>query len=277
MLGMVSMPNGTVGVEGAGVVTRVGDSECTFVAGEHAFGWIGKNFCSYSMSLLSAMLHSPAHLTHEEIATMSTAWTTVDHAFGPLCANISFDTTILIHTATGSVGIAALWLAQSVDACVVATAGQDRKRVWLTGQAAPMISTSRDPEQFNTDLELWFGKLSQPLTTVLNALSGEFIRISLCHLASGGAFAELGKREIWSAEQTAAHRVDASFVPMDETVMEPHITSIHTSVETRAQTGLYGPLPIQSFSAEQCSEAFKYLRTAGHIGKVSTKSGQCDG
>ena len=85
----------------------------------------------------------------------------------------------------------------------------------------------------------------------------------------------LGKREIWSVEQMAAHRVDASFVPMDETVMEPHITSIHTSVETRAQTGLYGPFPTQSFSAEQCSEAFKYLRTAGHIGKVSSKSGQC--
>jgi phthiocerol/phenolphthiocerol synthesis type-I polyketide synthase C len=195
MLGMVSMPNETVGVEGAGVVTRVGDSKCTFVPGEHAFGWIGRDFCSHSMSPLSAMLHSPAHLSQEEIATMSTAWITVDHAFGSLCANVSFDTTILIHTATGSVGIAALWLAQNVDARVVATAGQDRKRAWLTGQAAPMISTSRDPEQFNSDLELWFGKLSQPLTTTLNALSGEFIRISLCHLASGGAFAELGKPE----------------------------------------------------------------------------------
>ena len=100
MLGMVSMPNGTVGVEGAGVVTRVGDSECTFVVGECAFGWIGRNFCSYSMSPLSPMFHSPAHLSHEEIATMSTAWTTVDHAFGPLCANVGIDTTVLIHTGT---------------------------------------------------------------------------------------------------------------------------------------------------------------------------------
>ena len=276
MLGMVSMPNGTVGIEGAGVVTCVGDAECIFVPGEGAFGWIGRDFSSYSMSLLSVMLHSPAHLSHEEIATMSTAWTTVDHAFGPLCANISFDTTILIHTATGSVGIAALWLAQSVGAGVVATAGRDRKRAWLAGQAVSMVSTSRDPSQFHADLGQWFGNLSQPLTTALNALSGEFIRISLFHLASGGTFAELGKREIWSVEQMASHRADASFVPMDETVMEPHMTSIYTNVETRAQTGLYLPFPTQSFSAEQCSEAFKYLRTADHIGKVCTKSRQCD-
>ena len=57
-----------------------------------------------------------------------------------------------------------------------------------------MISTSHHPSQFNADLELWFGKLTQPLTTALNALSGEFIRIRLCHLALGGVFAELGKK-----------------------------------------------------------------------------------
>ena len=201
---------------------------------------------------------------------MYTAWLTVDHAFGPLCANVSCGSTILVHTATGSVGIAALWFAQSVGARVVATAGSNRKRAWLTDQNAFMTSSSREPEQFLADLNQWFDKHSQPLTTVLNALSGEFTRISLCHLVSGGAFAELGKREIWSVEQMAAHRVDVSYVPMEETVMEPHMNSIFTSVEMHAQTGRYAPFPVQFFSAEHCSEGFKYLRAADHIGKVGT-------
>ena len=72
MLGMVSMPDGTVGVEGAGVVTRVAEDVLDCTPGEHVFGWIGANFCSYSQPLAAKLVRIPSHFALEEASTMFT-------------------------------------------------------------------------------------------------------------------------------------------------------------------------------------------------------------
>ena len=203
LLGMVPMPNGTVGVEGAGHVTRAGH-DCPIQPGECLFGWIGDNFCSYSCCPVEAALRAPAGLGFEQTATMYTAWLTIDHALGPLSSNLLPSEMLLVHTATGSVGIATLWMAQAAGAAVVATAGNDSKRAWLSAQALSMVSSSRSPDRMRADLFGWFGSGPiRSLDAVTNALSNDFVAFSLDHLRAGGRFGELGKREIWSVEQVA--------------------------------------------------------------------------
>ena len=72
MLGMVAMPDGTVGVEGAGVVTRVDEDVIDFTPGQHTFGWIGANFCSYSQPLAAALVRISSNFALEEASTMYT-------------------------------------------------------------------------------------------------------------------------------------------------------------------------------------------------------------
>jgi NADPH:quinone reductase-like Zn-dependent oxidoreductase len=45
---------------------------------------------------------------------------------------------------------------------------------------------------------------------VLNSLNGDFIPKSLAALADGGRFVEIGKIDIWTAEQMAAARPDVA-------------------------------------------------------------------
>ena len=266
MLGMVSMPDG-VGVEGAGVITKVGYNAGTSI-GSHVFGWIGSDFSNYAIAHTKKMVFAPQSMSFVEAATIFTCWLTVNHAFGHLCSNISFADTALVHAATGSVGIAAIRSVQWEGGTVIATAGRDRKRMWLLQQGVHMVSCSRKPEQLLLDLGGWFGPRKQSLRVVLNSLSNEFIGIGFQHLGVGSSFIEIGKREIWDVDKAVNYRVDVNYLPMDESVMAPHSHSLGVCLEQGVASGICTSIPVQVFTARTCSDAFQYLRAASHIGKV---------
>ena len=175
LLGMVSIPNGTIGGEATGIVVSVRDESCGFAEGNAVCGWIGNDFCNYSTPPLGSMVRYPRHISCEESATMYTVWLTVGHAFRTLCGDLRCGEIMLTHAATGGVGISSLWLAQSKGAMMLVTAGSERKRAWLREQRVDFLSTTRDAEQLNCDLTCWLG--AQSLTLVLNALSNRFIQI----------------------------------------------------------------------------------------------------
>ena len=268
MLGMVSMPNGTVGVEGAGVITSIDKSDEKFSFGDRVFGWVGSNFCSYAVNKIQSMLHATNGMSFEEVSTIYTARHTADFASGPYSSYMTHGHTVLVHTATGSVGIAAVTIAQLRNATIMATAGAHRKRAWLRDQGVQMVSNSRNAEQFLQDLSIWLGSNNQAIDIVLNALSNDFITMSFNHMRPGGTFTELGKRAIWPLELASSCRSDVSYLPMDETVVEPHLHHTLLSLEKHAQLNRDATIPMMVFSSEDCSAAFQYLRMASHIGKV---------
>jgi NADPH:quinone reductase-like Zn-dependent oxidoreductase len=192
------------------------------------------------------------------------AWMTVDYAFGTLCANLQCSELVLVHAATGGVGIAALYYAHAVGVKVVATAGNTRKRGWLKEQSVTLVSTTRDANQLRSDSVAWFGNAIGRLDIVLNSLSGDYIYTGFDSINIGGRFVEIGKREIWPANQAHSYRSDVSFVPFDETARASSI-----SLERNVSDGTYAPIPMQVFTGARCGDAFKYLRSAHHIGKVT--------
>eukprot|EP00656_Telonema_subtile_P045087 TRINITY_DN51357_c0_g1_i1.p1 TRINITY_DN51357_c0_g1~~TRINITY_DN51357_c0_g1_i1.p1 ORF type:complete len:1060 (+),score=154.17 TRINITY_DN51357_c0_g1_i1:117-3296(+) len=268
MLGMVAMPNGTVGIEGAGTVVKAGHAVTGFEIGDRVFGCIGADFASYSTAHSSMLLRLPESVSFAEASSMYIAWMTVDQAFGRLCADLSCSDTVLIHSASGGVGISAMRLAQANHALVIATAGQDRKRQWIREQGVLHVSSTRDHDRLDQDLAWWFGVHSQCLTVVMNALSDRFVSTGFQRLSTGGKFVEIGKREIWTAEEANAYRVDVSFMPIDETVTLPHLPVLIRTVEKAVQAHRFTSLPLTIFSESSCGAAFQFLRGASHIGKV---------
>ena len=269
MLGMVFMPNGTVGVEGAGIVVRTAArTGHSFQSGDRVFGWIGADFGAHNVPFADRMLRAPPKMQPEEVATMYTAWTTVDHALGALSGCVACGDIALVHGATGGVGIAALHHLHARGVLIVPTAGSDRKRAWLRQHACFHVSTTRDAKIFLNDLLSWFGPGAQSFSTVLNALSNEYILAAFDWSKAGGQMIEIGKRNIWSLQQATLRRSDVAYLPVDETVTNQHIAQVHESVERRAYICEYEPIPLVAFVAQACSEAFQFLRAAKHIGKV---------
>src|SRR5690606_27035543 len=107
---------------------------------------------------------------------------------------------VLIHAATGGVGMAAVQLARLLGAEVFATAGSDAKRDRLRAMGIRHVFDSRGLAFRDEILALTAG---QGVQVVLSALSGEFIAAGLAVVAPGGCFLEMGKRGIWSPDVVA--------------------------------------------------------------------------
>ena len=86
---------------------------------------------------------------------------------------------------------------------------------------------------------------------VLNALAGDFIPASFSVLAPGGCFLEIGKRDIWTAEQAEQlgkniryHVVDLGTVAVEDPVLAGDLLR---DIVTAVERGELGP------SLERCS------------------------
>lgn len=103
---------------------------------------------------------------------------------------------ILIHSAAGGVGIAAIQISQMLGAEIYCTVGNDEKVQYLTstfGLPRNRIFHSRD-DTFLTELRCQTD--GRGVDVVLNSLSGELLHASWRCVAEFGKMIEIGKRDL---------------------------------------------------------------------------------
>ena len=115
-----------LGMDFAGVVTAVGPGVTDHKVGDHVGGFC-KNGCWSTFVTCDAHLAVtlPAGLRDDEAAAVATAYATAWHGLHDL-ARINADDRVLIHSATGGVGQAAIAICRAVGAEIFATAGSPR-------------------------------------------------------------------------------------------------------------------------------------------------------
>ena len=124
---------------------------------------------------------------------------------------------MLIHAASGGVGLAAIQLAQQRGATVFATAST-YKRATLRKMGVEHVYDSRSTDFADQILADTDGA---GVDVVLNSLTNEgFIAATVRATAQGGRFAEIAKRDIWTPEQMAAARpdIDYEIIALDVTI-----------------------------------------------------------
>ncbi|MCZ9338940.1 zinc-binding dehydrogenase, partial [Streptomyces sp. TRM76130] len=134
-------------------------------------------------------------------------------------ARVRAGESVLIHTATGGVGMAAIQLARHLGADVFATAGPGKHGVLRElGIPEDHIASSRSLafEQRFRDATGGRG-----VDVVLNSLAGEAIDASLRLLAPGGRFAEMGKTDIRDAGRTVAEHPGISYAAYNILGVDP--------------------------------------------------------
>ncbi len=109
-------------------------------------------------------------------------------------ARIKSGDKVLIHSATGGVGQAAIAIARAAGAEIFATAGSEERRDLLRGMGIEHVYDSRSTEfaeQIRRDTD------GYGVDIVLNSLTGAAQRAGVELLAFGGRFVEIGKRDIY--------------------------------------------------------------------------------
>jgi acyl transferase domain-containing protein/acyl carrier protein len=256
------------GDECAGEVVAVGEGIDHLQVGDHALGIVANGFSTYLTTHADFLVHMPENLTFEEAATIPVTFLTAYYSLHHL-GHMQAGERVLIHAAAGGVGMAAVQLALQAGAEVFATAGNDEKRGFLRSMGVQHIMDSRSLDFADEIMTLTNG---EGIDLVLNSLAGDFIPKSLSVLRAGGRFLEIGKTDIWNAEQVAAFNpgVDYHVIFLADLYdSQPDlIRAMLLDVVEAVETGALSPLPHQDFPITDVVSAFRYMAQARHIGKI---------
>jgi NADPH:quinone reductase-like Zn-dependent oxidoreductase/acyl carrier protein len=266
-IGIQSERDVTFGFECAGKVTAVGPDVDGFRIGDNVVALYPGSMSSHVTIDTKYVVHKPSTISFDQAAAIPLAYLTAHYGLNRL-AGLKPGERVLIHAAAGGVGQAAVALAQRAGAEIYATASPS-KWDFLRSLGVRHVMNSRTLDFADQVLEATEGR---GVDVVLNALNGEFIPKSLAALADGGRFVEIGKIDIWTAEQMAAARPDVSYFPFDlseEELKQPGL--VHSMLDelfARLQCGDLGLLPHKVFAIDDVVSAFRHMAQAKHLGKV---------
>ena len=259
-----------IGLDYAGTVSAVGEGVEGLTPGDEVIGVAYGTVASHVTTAAEFVLPKPASLDFEEAAAVPVAFVTAYISLVKL-ARLQPGERVLIHAATGGVGLAAIQVARDLGAEVFATAGTPEKREYLRSLGVEEIFDSRTLAFADEIRERTNG---EGVDVVLNSLSGEAIGKSLSTLAPSGRFIEIGKRDIY--EDASLHllefRKNLSYfaVDLDRLLAEQpeYVGSIFQEVLAKFDDGTFEPPPRNRFSSGELSEALRHMAQAKHIGKV---------
>ncbi|MBX7449233.1 SDR family NAD(P)-dependent oxidoreductase [Mycolicibacterium sp. 3033] len=267
VLGLYPGDPGPIGGDFAGTVTQIGEGVTGLTVGQRIYGSMQGAFASRFNVPGQFLAPIPDGISAVEAATIPAAALTVRLSFD--WAQLRPGDKVLIHAASGGVGLAAVQMAQRCGAEVFATASTF-KRDTLRRLGVKYVYDSRTTEFAEQILADTGGT---GVDVVLNSLTSDgFIDATLRATAQGGRFAEIAKRDIWSTEQMAAARpdIDYEIVALD-TVMftEPdRIRDLLTEVSDGLAQGDWTPLPAEIYPLTEARSAFRRMQQARHIGKI---------
>ncbi|KPA15487.1 polyketide synthase family protein [Candidatus Magnetomorum sp. HK-1] len=255
------------GLECAGIIESVGANVSNFKIGDkvialHAPGCFG-NFVTVKADLV---VLKPEQISFVEAATMPIVFLTAWYALVKL-ANIKKGDRVLIHSAAGGVGQAAIQIIKRFNACVFATASEG-KIDYLKSIGVERIMNSRTLD-FADEIKKDPGKVD----IVLNSSNGEYIPKSLDLVSNGGTFVEIGKIGIWSHNQVKERKPDISYYSFDlEEVAQERpqfVQSMFKELLDEFANGLLKPIPNKTFPVSDITHAFRYMARSKHIGKIA--------
>lgn len=266
------LPDGPVplGIECAGRIAAVGPGVTEFQPGDEVVALAPFCFGAYTTTYAQMVVRKPERMTFEEAATLPIAFLTAQYALNYL-GRLQPGERVLIHSAAGGVGLAAIQLARQAGAEVFATAGSPERRDFLRSIGVKHVMDSRSLLFADQIMEITEG---EGVDVVLNSLSGPAIEKSLSVLGDYGRFLEIGKRDIYMNSRLGMRpfKKNVSFhaIDLDRALRNrPRLIAAQfQEVMGEAVTGNLHPLPHRVFSINNVTAAFRYMAQAKHLGKV---------
>ena len=259
------------GTDFAGVVTAVGPDVTTHQVGDHV-GGISANGCWGTFVTCDARLAVtlPTGLADGQAAAVTTAHATAWYGLHDL-ARIDRGDRVLIHSATGGVGQAAIAIARDAGAEIFATAGSQQRRELLRDMGIEHVYDSRSiefAEQIRRDTD------GYGVDIVLNSVTGAAQRAGLELLALGGRFVEIGKRDIYGDTRLGLFpfRRNLTFYAVDLGLLSiSHPEKVRNLLDTVYRLTADGVLPLPEsthYPLADAATAIRMMGAAQHTGKL---------
>ncbi len=257
----------TPGSDAAGTVEAVGEGVERFREGARVY--IGRSLSgTYAERTLCSenQLHLlPERLTFAQGAALGVPYATAYRALMQRASPHAGET-VLVHGATGGVGIAAVQLAREAGLTVIGTGGSEEGRREVRRHGAHHVLDHHRQDYLDRIPELTGGR---GVDIVLEMLADENLGSDLPLLAKRGRVVVIGSRGKVEITPRDLMGRDASVLGMSmANVGDEELAGIHAAIASGLETGALSPVIDEEIPLVEAPRAHRRVMEPGHRGKI---------
>lgn len=260
-----------LGGECSGRIVRLGSGVAGLHLGQKVIAIANNCFRSFVTCPSQFVVPLPSGTSFIAGAALPAAFLTARFALFS-CGRLAPGERVLIHSASGGVGLAAIQLCQRLGARIFATAGSEAKRAFLRSLSG--VELVMDSRTTDFSAEVLARTAGEGVDVLLNTLPGPSLTRGLAILAPGGRFLEIGKRDIYRGTtiglRTFANGSSFTAVDLDLVARRQpaRIAALLHEVVQELACGQLTPLSTQHYPITSAQAAFERMAQAKHTGKI---------
>jgi NADPH2:quinone reductase len=173
---------------------------------------------------------------------------------------------VLVHGASGGVGIAAVQLARAAGLWVIGTAGSERGMELVKAQGAHHVLNHKKPGYLDA---IWEFTCGLGVGVVLEMLANVNLGKDLGILAKGGRVVVIGSRGPVEIDPRQTMLPEASIMGMSlYSATDRELASIHAAIGAGLENGTLRPVVSREFPLAEASAAHHAVMEASSFGKI---------
>ena len=257
----------TPGSDGAGTIAALGKGVTRFAVGDRVYlaGSVSGTYAELALCDESSVVPLPPKTSFAQGAALYVPYGTAYQALFHRARAHSGET-VLVHGASGGVGIAAVQMARASGLRVTGTAGTDRGRKLVAAEGAHEVLDHAAPDHFEKALALTGGR---GYDVIVEMLANVNLARDLTILARGGRVVVVGSRAPIEINPRDAMMRDGSILGMTLRNATPaDLAAIHAALAAGLENGTLRPVIGQQIPLAEASRAHRAVMEPGAYGKI---------
>lgn len=260
----------TPGADGAGVVESVGPGVTTWKVGDRVYvaGSVSGTYAERALCGQSSVHPLPEGVSFEQGAAVGVPYATAHRALVRR-GQVRAGETLLVHGATGGVGLAVVQIARALGATVLGTGGTDRGRDVVLREGAHHVFDHTAPGYEQQILGATGGR---GVDLILEMLANVNLAKDLTLLAKDGRVVVVGNRGKIEIDPREAMKREADIrgvTLMNAT--DADLVGIHAAIVAGLENRSLRPIVGREMSLAEAAAAHEAVMASGAIGKIVLK------
>lgn len=257
----------TPGLDGAGYIAAIGEGVNHRRVGERVYiAWSLTGTYAEKVLCRESQTHPlPDQISFAQGAAIGVPYGAAYRALFQRARALAGET-VLVHGASGGVGIAAVQLARASGLTVIGTAGSEQGEELVLSQGAHYVLNHRQPGYLNRLSDLTGGRGAD---LILEMLANVNLGADLKALAPGGRVVVIGSRGKVEIDPRDAMANEIAILGMSlYSANEQELGSMHAAFFAGLDNGTLQPIVSREFSLEEAPAAHQAVMAASTFGKL---------
>ncbi|MGH9325836.1 MAG: NADPH:quinone reductase [Terriglobia bacterium] len=257
----------TPGADAAGVVETVGEGVKSVAAGARVYvgGTLSGAYAQQALCRETQVHRLPENIAFAQGAAVNVPYATAYRALFHRASAVAGET-LLVHGASGGVGIASVQLARAAGLKVIGTAGTERGVKLVKEQGAHHVLNHRNANYLDELSALTSGR---GVDVILEMLANVNLGKDLTVLARYGRAVVIGSRGTVEINPRDIMSRDANVLGMTLfNATEAELSSIHSALVAGLESGVLRPIVGRELPLADAAQAHRAVLEPGAYGKI---------